>query len=656
MNSAGPRIGRVAAIAALAIAWLWAGAAFAQPAGGSLDPAAVQKWADQFFQTNMAASHVSGAVVVVVDHGRVIVLKGYGVTTPVGGHPIDPDTTLFRLGSITKVLTAITATQLIEEGRIDPASDVNRYLKRIKIPSTYPQPVTITELLAHEGGFGADLRAVDAPTNAEANVSPARMQRILVPRVRPPGRYIAYDNNGWGVLGLTLADATGVSYPDLVRQRIFEPLGMTHAVIGIPDKDLGIVIGEHYVSPDGRVMRINHSMLRPMEQGAGDASASGSDMARLMIALLQGGQIDGKRVLSPAGYSAITDFDAHRLHPMLPGYGRALYEDRPDGHFAIRHDGGMSGSAASMELYPREQVGVFFAVNARPYNPFDGETLTGLIAGVDMALFAPKPKVSMAEFVPFLKIHEDFARQFLPPAPPEPINTAGVRTLTDSDIAGLAGKYIPTNAQFASFVGNLQVQLIEGLQVAPAGGGAVSIGGQVYRQIHPGLFEDPKTKARMAFHSDASGDFVGPAALWIDKRAAWYETPLLTIAPLIGLPLLLILAGFYGFSARGAYRRLGLSAAALGALYVLGLAVEAQYANRVIILDQEWIAVIWRGLLQLVLLGLFVWPFALAWSWRKAPPKLGVRGVAAAVHLSLIGVACLALVALAAYWKLLGLV
>ena len=309
-----------------------------------------------------------------------------------------------------------------------------------------------------------------------------------------------------------------------------------------------------------------------------------------------------------------------------------------------------------MELYPREQVGVFFAVNARPYNPFDGETLTGLIAGVDMALFAPKPKVSMAEFVPFLKIHEDFAKQFLPPAPPEPINTAGVRTLTDSDIAGLAGKYIPTNAQFASFVGNLQVQLIEGLQVAPAGGGAVSIGGQVYRQIHPGLFEDPKTKARMAFHSDASGDFVGPAALWIDKRAAWYETPLLTIAPLIGLPLLLILAGFYGFSARGAYRRLGLSAAALGALYVLGLAVEAQYANRVIILDQEWIAVIWRGLLQLVLLGLFVWPFALAWSWRKAPPKLGVRGVAAAVHLSLIGVACLALVALAAYWKLLGLV
>jgi CubicO group peptidase (beta-lactamase class C family) len=655
MISAWPRLRGLLPLIAAVVAWVCAAPAMAQPAAAPLDPAAVQRWADAFFQTNMAKSHVPGAVVVVVDHGKVVFMKGYGVTTPVGGHPIDPDTTLFRLGSITKVLTAITATQLIEEGRIDPASDVNRYLKRIQVPRTYPQPVTIADLLAHEGGFGADLRGVDAPTNAEANISPARMQRLLVPRVRPPGRYIAYDNNGWGVLGLTLADATGESYADLVHQRVFEPLGMTHATIGVPDQDAGLVIGEHYVAPDGRVTRIDHSLLRPMEQGAGDASASGSDVARLMIALLQGGQIDGKRVLSPAGYAAITDFDAHRLHPMLPGYARALYEDRPLGHDAIRHDGGMAGSAASMELYPREQIGVFFAVNARPYNPFDGETLTGLIKGVRMFLFDPKPKVSMSEFVPFLKIHESFARQFLPPAPPEVVNTQGVQTLSDGDIARLAGKYVPTNSGFASFVGNLQVGLIEGVQVAPAGHGAVSIGGQVYRQIHPGLFEDPLTKTRMAFHSDRYGDFIGPAALWIDKRAAWYETPLLTIAPLVGLPLLLVFAGFYGFSHRPAYRRLGLSVAVLGVLYLVCLVLEAQYANQVLMIDQGWIAILWRVLLQLVLLGLFLWPFALLWSWRE-PPKLGVRGVAAAVHLGLIGLASFALIALAAYWKLLGLI
>jgi CubicO group peptidase (beta-lactamase class C family) len=646
---------RLAFALLLALGWLFAPSLFAQTSpAASLTSAGVQRWADSFFQSNMAASRVPGAVIVVVDHGHIVLAKGYGVTTPVGGRPIDPKTTLFRLGSITKVLTAIVATQLIDEGRLDPASDVNRYLKRIRVPNTYPQPVTIADLLAHEGGFGSDLRGVDAATNAGANIPPARMQELLVPRVRPPGRYIAYDNNGWGVLGLALADASGTSYADLVRTRVFEPLGMTHATIGIPDSDESVVIGEHYVRPNGGVVRIDHSRLRPMEQGAGDASATGADMARLMITLLQGGQLDGKRVLSPGGYQALTDFDAHRIHPMLPGYARALYEDRPLGHFAIRHDGGMAGSAASMELYPREQIGVFFAVNARPYNPFDGETLSGLVTGVRMFLFDPKPKVSMAEFVPFLKAHESFARQFLPPAPPEFVDSRGVATLTDADIAKLAGKYVPTSSRFASFVGNLQVGLIEGVEVRPAGRGDVKIGGQVYNQIYPGLFQDPLTKNRTAFHRDAYGVFMGPAALWIARRVEPYATPLLTIAPLVVVPALLLFAGFYAFSRRRLYRQLGVGAAALGALYFGCLVLEAQYANQVLVRGEEWLAVLWRLVLQLVLAGLVSWPLALTAGWLKAPPKRGVGGLAAAAHLSLLGLAAIGLVVLAAYWKLLG--
>ncbi len=352
-----------------------------------------------------------GAVVVVVDHGRTVFLKGYGLTTPRGGDAIDPGATLFRIGSITKVLTAIMATQMIDEGAIDPSSDVNRYLKRAQIPAVYPEPVTIADLLAHEGGFGADLRGVEAPTAAAADISPREMQRLLVPRVRPPGHYIAYDNNGWGVLGLALADASGRSYHDLAAQRIFQPLALPHAVIGLPSN--AAQIEEHYVMPNGDAERIDHELLKPMEQGAGDASASGADMARLMTALLQKGELDGKQILSPEGFRQLTNFDAHRIHPLLPGLGRAIYEDRPGGQYAMRHDGGMRGSAASMELYPEQQVGVFFAINARPYNPFDGETLSGLLTGIRMFLFGPEPKVALESFLRFLKIHEDICGAFL---------------------------------------------------------------------------------------------------------------------------------------------------------------------------------------------------------------------------------------------------
>jgi CubicO group peptidase (beta-lactamase class C family)/uncharacterized membrane protein len=590
---------------------------------------------------------------VVVDHGKVIVASGYGVRTP-GSAAIDPQKTLFRLGSVTKTFTAIAATQMIDEKRIDLSADVNRYLTQIQVPDTYG-PIHIRDLLAHEGGFGADLRGVDAPTNAGANISSAEMQRLLVPRVRPPGEYIAYDNNGWGVLGLALANASHEPYRDLIAQRVFMPLGMTHAVIGIPDAEMADAIEEHYVMPDGTVKRIHHQLLKPMEQGAGDASATGADVARYMIALLQGGQIDGKRILTPAEFKVLTDFNAHRLHPMLPGYARAFYEDRELGHDAIRHDGGMEGSACSMTLFPGEQVGVFWAVNARPYNPFDGETLTGVAKGIKMFLLGPKPKVSLEDFAGFLKTDEVFVKKFFPPAAPQPVNTQGEHWLSDSEIAALSGTYVGTPSQFASFVGNLQVRLIEGLPVvAGPSHGTVRIGGAVYLQVYPGLFENPKTKERRAFSVTPYGTFMGTAALWIMRRVAWYETPLLVVLPLILFPLLLIFAAFYQLGRNPVYRRFGPVAVGLGLAFAVCVFLEGQYANWALVSDRMWLAFLWRLVLQVVLLGLLLWPVFLVLRWRRSPPARSVGGIAAAVHFVILGLCSWLLVILAGYWNLLG--
>lgn len=620
--------------------------------GGSLNPQAVQTWADKYFHDLMARSHVPGAVFVVVDHGHVVVARGYGARTP-GGSAIDPQNTLFRLGSVTKTLTAIAATQMIDERRIDLASDVNRYLTQIQIPDTYG-PITIRNLLAHEGGFGADLRGVDAPTSAGADISPAEMQRLLVPRVRPPGEYIAYDNNGWGVLGLALANASHERYRDMIAERVFRPLGMTHAAIGIPDAELSSVIEEHYVMPDGTVQRIDHQFLKPMEEGAGNASATGADMARYMIALLQGGEIDGKRVVTPAEFKTLTDFNSHRLHPMLPGYARAFYETREAGHEAFGHDGGMEGSACSMVLFPAEQIGVFWAVNARPYNPFDGETLTGVAKGIRMFLLGPKPKVSLEDFLGFLKLDESFAKEFLPPAPPQTVQTQGQHWLSDQEIAGLAGTYVGTPSQFASFVGNLQVRLIEGLTVAPGGHGSVLIGGNKFAQIYPGLFENPKTHERRAFSVTPYGTFMGTAALWIMRRVGWYETPLLVVLPLLLFPLLLVFAVLYRLGRNPVYRRFGPVAAGLGVAFAVGVFLEGQYANWALIADQMWLAYLWRLILQLVLLGLLIWPVLLFLRWRDVPPSRSFGGIAAVIHFLILAVCSWLLIVLAGYWDLLG--
>jgi CubicO group peptidase (beta-lactamase class C family) len=639
----------------LALGVLVSAAAFAHAAAAQsqlLDPKAVTSWADKYFGTVMAKSHMPGLVFVVVDHGRIVVAKGYGVRT-VGGAAVDPQKTLFRLGSITKTFTAIAATQMIDEKKIDPATDVNHYLTQIQIPDTYG-PIHIRDLLAHEGGFGADLRGVDAPTAAGADISPEEMQRLLVPRVRPPGEYIAYDNNGWGVLGLALANTSRERYRDLIAQRVFQPLGMTHAVIGIPDAELPNAIEEHYVMPDGTVRRIDYQFLKPMEQGAGDASATGADVARYMIALLQGGQIDGKRILTPAQFKALTDFDSHRLHPMLPGYGRAFYEDREAGHDGFRHDGGMRGSACSMMLFPAEQVGVFWAVNARPFNPFDGETLGGLATGVRMFLLDGKPKVSFDDFAPFIKTDQAFAKTFFPPAPPQTVRTEGEHWLSDSEIASFAGTYVGTPSQFASFAGNLQVRLVEGLAVVPGLHGTVLIGGAAYRQIYPGLFENPKTGERRAFRNTSYGTFMGTAALWIMRRVAWYDSPLFVVLPLLLFPLILVLAVFYGLGRNPIYRQFGPVAAGLGLGFAACVYLEGQYANWALIHDHMWLAHLWRFALQLMLLGLLLWPVVLVMRWRETPPRRSVGGIAAAAHFVVLALCSWLLVILAGYWDLLG--
>jgi hypothetical protein len=376
-------------------------------------------------------------------------------------------------------------------------------------------------------------------------------------------------------------------------------------------------------------------------------------MARLMIALLQKGELDGKRILSPEGYRQLTNFDAHRIHPLLPGLGRAIYEDRPDGQRAMRHDGGMKGSASSMELYPEQQAGVFFAVNARPYNPFDGETLSGLLTGIRMFLLGPKPKVAPETFLRFLKIHEDFASHFFPKAAPEAIPTPQAPLMSNQEITSFAGKYVGTPSQFAGFIGQLQVAILEGVVVVPDGRGGVSIGGKHYRQIAHGLFEDEKSGARTAFRRTAYGDFMGSSALWIQRRVGWYERPVLTVLPLLVVPLLLACGAFYLLGARP-YRSLGGVAALLGILYVVCLALEGQYANQLLIQNREWLTVCWRALLQAVLVGLLLWPVWLARKWMAQPPGRTVPQLAAAAHLSLMALGCWLLVTLAGYWKLLG--
>lgn len=612
----------------------------------------MSSWVDTYFAETIAETHVPGAVVVIVQEGQVVFSRGYGVAS-LGGEQVDPNETLFRLGSISKVVTALMALEMIEAGEIDPSADVNTYLEQVEVPAAFNRAVTISDLLTHQGGFAADLRGMERATDAEAQISPAEMQRLLVSRARPPGFYPAYDNNGWGLLGLSLADGRGVSFRELARTRVFEPFGMSSAVVGVPDNRRGQSTSAYQITGAGDASEIDLSLLVPTEQGAGDVSASGADMARFMTALLQRGQLDGRAVISPAALAQLTDFDAHRLHPSLAGYGAALYEARPAGRFAMRHDGGMRGAASSMMLYPDAGIGVFWAINARPENPFDGETMSGLVRGVVQYLSGPPPAVSIEDFLRFLDFHKAFAERYIPANPAFADVGVGGELWSDEVLQSLQGRYLGTSSQYESFIGNLQVEVIEGRPVVLGADGKLLIGGQPHTQIGPGLFQNDETGDRLGFSREENGVFLGENWLFRQQLMPSWRNPLLTVVPLVLFPLLL-LTGLIHAGRANARRTIGVSAALLGLAYAAGWMLEAEFATRLLVSGAEWVSLIWRITFSIAALGLALLPFLMVRNFFASPLRLSFKGVSAGVHFLLIAMMSSSLAVLAVYWNLIN--
>jgi CubicO group peptidase (beta-lactamase class C family) len=157
-------------------------AASAAPADCGVPTAgALAGYFDTAVPDGLKQNHVPGAVVSVVAGDRTVFAKGYGLADAEDGVPFDPDRSLVRIASITKLFTWTAVMQQVQAGRLDLHTDVNHYLTAFKIPSTYPQPVTLQNLMDHTAGFEDRIIGTGARTAA---TSP-RSSGTWRPRCRP---------------------------------------------------------------------------------------------------------------------------------------------------------------------------------------------------------------------------------------------------------------------------------------------------------------------------------------------------------------------------------------------------------------------------------------------------------------------------------------
>lgn len=334
----------------------------AQPAPPALepgDPRELEAFVDGVINPQMADLHIAGAAVVIVKDGEALLSKGYGSADVEKQIPVDPETTLFRPGSVNKLITWTAVMQLVEQGKIDLNADINTYLD-FKIPATYPQPITLLDLMSHTAGFAETTIGDSTFDPAELTSLGVYLKNHVPARVYPPGAVSLYSNYSASLAGYIVEQVSGEPYEQYVAKHIFKPLGMDHSTMlqPLPEQFAGDASHSYVFKGEFQDQPFILIQVGP----AGGMSASGADMGRFMLAHLQDGEHNGARLLQPE--------TARRMHtqsyaydPAMTGFAHGFAEWKVNGRKLIGHGGHIPEFITEMRLFLDEKVGIFVSYN-----------------------------------------------------------------------------------------------------------------------------------------------------------------------------------------------------------------------------------------------------------------------------------------------------
>lgn len=306
---------------------------------------------------------VPGAVFVVVKDGKVLLQKGYGTTEAKTGKPVDPEKTVFRIASVSKVFAATAVMQLAEQGKIDLRQDVQQYMGGVKLRNDTGSPLTMEHLLTHTTGFDVvDPPPGDVVTADLSAVTPLKdyVIKTMSAVVRQPGEAYKYDNFASMLQGYIVEQVSGMPFHQYVCDHIFKPLGMENSqFVMTPDMKANLAVGH---TATGEKLPPYNTVPTDMPQGS--MMTTGSDMAKFMLAQLNEGKLGEARILRG---STVQDMQSVHtaIHPKVPTmtYGFELPYGRASEPYVISKGGDMPGFTSWMWLIPEHKVGGFIVYN-----------------------------------------------------------------------------------------------------------------------------------------------------------------------------------------------------------------------------------------------------------------------------------------------------
>ncbi len=445
-------------------------------AAPEMTAADVGAFLDGFMPMQLERENIAGAVVLVVKDGRVLFAKGYGYSNVEKKTPVSVDATLFRPGSISKLFTWTAVMQLVEQGKLDLDRDVNAYLD-FKIPATFPQPITLRNIMTHTPGFEEQIKDLINKEGDPMATLREHLARHMPERIFPPGTTPAYSNYGAALAGYIVERVSRRPFNDYVAENIFQPLGMTRSTFVQPlPADFKPLMSSGYRTGSGKAKPFE--MIE--EAPAGALATTADDMSRFIIAHLQEGTFENAHILRPET-ARLMHSRQFGLVPELNSMCLGFYEESRNGHRIFGHGGDTFYFHSDLHLMPDAGLGFFVSYNS-----------------------AGKGDIS-----PRTALWNHFLDRYFPYTPPAAPNLPGAA----ADAAIVAGRYMSSRRSQANFLRVTSMQEEAAVGPADKKSGDIKVEGlkdfngevKKWREIAPLVYRAVNGQDLLAFRRDERG-------------------------------------------------------------------------------------------------------------------------------------------------------
>jgi CubicO group peptidase (beta-lactamase class C family) len=342
-------------------------------------PAFITDSLENYVARGMKQWRIPGLSLAIIKDGKIVFIKGYGVTRAGGNEPVD-ENTLFMIGSNTKAFTATTLNILQQEGKVKLNDRVRKWMPEFRLKDTLASnEIIIYDLLCHRIGFETFQGDFTYWTSNLSREEVIHKMSLVNPIYNFRTKW-GYCNAAFLTAGQLIPRITGKSWEETVKEKILIPLKMTRTLT--LSSELKSVSNHAYPHTivDGKLIEIPIPEIDNLAP-AGSISSSAKDMATWVLAHLNNGKSEGNQVIPqsaiqairvPYSIQGIDPRDKQKTHFFM--YGLGLFINDRNGELVYSHTGGVNGFVSSVMFIPEENAGIIVLTNTDQNNFYENLT------------------------------------------------------------------------------------------------------------------------------------------------------------------------------------------------------------------------------------------------------------------------------------------